>query len=304
MGNGDLADEKHDTVPQRNTLRRFIVDAAISAIVTLVMTAVIWGFIGSFHGMAMWLLIPFGPVLPMLLFSAPVVVAFYGFVKLRAGIMIGPIALVTAFVAWASHYSSGSDRAVHAFVTQSIVPASRPHNVLMTEGGDSYCDIACIHILASSPHSMARKNIRTKGWQLFRRGPGEACLSDAERRSMAMFLEAGFPDLCAIETNVPDVADGLLVRERHLARSHTAAAGLPSAFGGSIYEIIERVDGKDRILGRRVAGHMLSLPVPNAVASFSGGLISEKYIDIGPRIDPKEFLANAIGTTPEKLFRP
>jgi hypothetical protein len=278
-----------------------IMDAAISATLTCVITAVVWSFVGSFDGMAMWLLIPFAPVIPILLFGAPVIVALYGLVKMRAGVVIGPMALVAASLLWASYYGPASDRAVRAFATQSIEPASRAHNVLMTEGGDGHCDIACVRILASSSHSFARKNTITNGWQLFRRGEGGACLTDAQRQSMSMFVQAGFADMCAMQTNLPDVADGLLVRERHLPRSQSSAAGLPSAFGGSIYEIIERVDGKDRILGRRVAGHM-RLPVPAAVAVFSGGIISEKYIDIGPRIDPKEFLANAIGTSPDELY--
>ena len=294
-----MTEEAQNTPPARNTLRRIIIDAAISAIVTSVVTAVIWIFVGSFDGMAMWLLIPFGTILPVLIFGAPAVVMFYGFVKLRVGFMIGPIVLVTAIVALASYYMSASDRAVRAFATQSLEPASRPHHVLMMDGGALICDILCAHILGSSSYSLARKS--NKGWQLFRRASAEACLGDAERRSMATFLQAGFPDMCAIQTNVTDVPDGLIVGERHLSRSQSAAAGLPRAFGGSIYEIVERVDGKDKILGRRVAGHMM-LPVPGAVAVFSGGLMSEKYIDIGPRIDTKEFLANATGTSVAKLF--
>jgi len=296
-----LADEKQDTARQRNTLGRIIADAAISAVMTFVVTAVMWGVIGSFGGMAMWLLIPFAMVIPVLLFGIPVVVALYGVAKMRAGVVIGPLLLMAAPLVWASHYSAASDRAVRAFVTQSIEPASRPHHLLMTEGGDVHCDVACVRILASSSYSIARKSIRTRGWLLYRRGQGDDCLKGAERQSMSAFLQAGFPDMCAIQTELPDVADGLLVRERHLPRSQSTAAGLPRAFGGSIYEIIERVDGKDRILGRRIAGSM-RLPVPSSVAAFSGGLIAEEYIDIGPRIDPKEFLANMVGVSSDKLY--
>jgi hypothetical protein len=102
------------------------VDAAISAVVTVVVTVVIWGVIGSFGGMAMWLLIPFAMVIPVLLFGIPFVVALWGLVKMRAGVVIGPLMLVAASFLWASHYSADSDRAVRAFVTQSIEQASRP----------------------------------------------------------------------------------------------------------------------------------------------------------------------------------
>jgi hypothetical protein len=295
-----LTDQKQDTA-RHYIPGRIIVDAAISVAVTLVLTAIVWGVIGSFDGMAMWLLIPFAMVIPVLLFGTPVVVVLWGLVKMRAGIVIGPLVFLAASLVWASHYSAASDRAVRAFATQSIEPASRPHHLLMTEGGDAHCDIACIRILASSSYSLARKNMRTSGWLLFRRGQGDDCLKGAERESMSTFRHAGFPDMCAIQTDLPDVLDGLLVRERHLPRSQSTAAVLPSAFGGSIYEIIERVDGKDRILGRRISGSM-RLPVPNSVAVFSGGLITEEHIDIGPRIDPKEFLANVVGISTDKPY--
>jgi len=251
----------------------------------------------------MWVLIPFAPVLPVLLFGAPIAVMLYGLLRMRTGIVTGTVLLVAICVAWAAHFTRASDRAVHAFVTQSIEPASRAHDVLMTDGGDSHCDIACVRVLASSSYSMARGNGVTKGWRLFRRATGEACLADAQRQSMSDFLREGFTDMCAIQTTLPDIADGLLVRERHLGRSGSVAAGLPSAFAGSIYEIIERMDGKDRILGRRIAGAM-RLPVPQAIAVFSFGSISEKQIDIGPRIDPKKFLVQASATASGQPFRP
>jgi hypothetical protein len=121
-----LTDESQDTARHRNTLGRIIVDAPISAVVAVVVTVVIWGVIGSFGGMAMWLLIPFAMVIPVLLFGIPFVVALYGLAKMRAGVVIGPLMLVAASLVWASYYSAASERAVRAFVTQSIEPASPP----------------------------------------------------------------------------------------------------------------------------------------------------------------------------------
>lgn len=165
------------------------------------------------QGGFLWLLLPFANVLPVVLFGIPVLVAFYGLATLRAGFVLGPMLLVASACAAAVVYAHVSDRSVHAFATQSIEPASRPHSVLMTDGGDGECDVDCVRILASSSYSLARRQEQVfKGWRLFRRGDGDACLAEGQRQSAYMFLAAGYGGMCARQSSVPDIADGLLLR--------------------------------------------------------------------------------------------
>jgi hypothetical protein len=284
-----LTGEKQEIAQQTNDRRGIVRDAGVSAVITFAIIVPVWVAVGSVQGGAMWLLIPFAYILPILLFGAPFAVALYGFATLRPGFVLGPILLVSFACAAAMFCMLISDRAVHAFATQSIEPASRPHGVLMTDGGGGECDADCVRILASSSYSLARKaEVVFKGWRLFRRGEGDACLAEGQRQSAAMFLAAGFDGMCAIQSNVPDVPDGLLLRVRHLGRNRTEATGVPAAFAGSVYEIIERTDGRDRLLGRRLDGYV-SLP-------------TEQHVVIGPRIEPEEFLATASKTPADKPF--
>jgi hypothetical protein len=280
-------------------------DAAVSALITLAIIAPVWIGVGSVQGGAIWLLIPFAGILPIVLFGAPFAVAFYGFAALRPGFVLGPILLVSLTCAAGAFFMFVSDRAVHASATQSIEPASRPHGVLMADGGAGGCDAECVGILASSSYSVAHKAEQAfKGWRLFRRGEGDACLAEAQRQSASMFDAAGFRGMCALQSNVPDVPDGLLLRIRHLGRSWWGPTGVPAAFGGSVYEIIERTDGRDRLLGRRLDG-TIALPLPQSVAifiAFSLGLEAERHVVAGPRIEPEGFLAAASRTPSDKPF--
>jgi hypothetical protein len=301
----DLTGEKQEVAQPTGDSRGVTRDAAVSAVITVAIIVPVWIAVGSVQGGAMWLLIPFAPVLPLLLFGAPFAVAFYGFAALRPGFVLGPTLLVSLACAAALFYMLVSDRAVHAFATQSIEPANRPHSVLMTDGGGGECDADCVRILASSSYLVARKaEVVFKGWRLFRRGEGDACLAEGQRQSASMFVAAGFRGMCALQSNVPDVTDGLLLRVRYLGRSWSEATGAPAGFAGAVYEIVERTDGRDRLLGRRLDG-VISLPIPAAVAifiSFSLGLVSEQHVVVGPRIEPQEFLTTASGTPFDKPF--
>jgi hypothetical protein len=293
----DLTDEKRQIAQPADDSPGILRDARVSALITLAIIAPVWIVIGSAQGGAMWLLIPFAPILPILLFGAPFAVAFYGFVALRAGFVLGPILLVSVACAAGALYKFVGERAVRAFATQSIEPASRPHGVLMTDGDDGRCEADCARILASSSYSIARKHEGLfKGWRLLRRGEGEDCLAEGQRQSASMFLAAGFGGMCALQSDVPDVTDGLLLRVRH-GRNWVA-------FAGSEYEIIERTDGRDRLLGRRLEG-TIHLPIPQSVAIFiaySLGLEAERHVDAGPRIEPEQFLAIASRTPSDKPF--
>jgi hypothetical protein len=298
-----LTSETQETAQQSNDRHGILRDAGVSAVITFAIIVAVWVAVGSVQGGAMWLLIPFAKILPVLLFGAPFAVAFYGFAALRPGFMLGPVLLVSLAGTAAVFYMLAGEQAVHASATQSVEPASRPHSVLMTDGDSGACDAECVRILASSSYSVAHKTEPAfKGWRLFRRGEGDACLGESQRQSASMFVAAGFRGMCAIQSNVPDITDGLLLRVRHLARG--AATDLPAAFAGSVYEIIERTDGRDRLLGRRLDGYV-SLPIPAAVAifiSFSLGLVTEQHVVSGPRIEPQEFLATAGNTPSDKPF--
>ncbi len=282
-------------------LRRFLRDVLVSAVVTFAATGAVWGLIGSIDGPALWLYVPFASVLPALIFGVPVLVVLFGVAKMRLGIAIGPTLLVAVLCTAVSLFRQNGDEAVRAFATQGLEPASQTHSVLAIEGNDDTCNIACIRILATLPYALARKNELSRDWVLFKRGEGDACLANDRWQSTLEFLEAGYRGMCAIQTTMPEIGDALVARERHVSGSRSVAAGLPRAFGGTVHEISERTGGEERLLGRRARGG-LGGPVPNAVAMFGFGAKAEQFIDVGPKIDLKEFLAWAVGTPSSELY--
>lgn len=264
-------------------------DIAVSAIMTLVFGGMAWSFLAAFQGPAIWLLVFIYPLAIVMIYAVPVVAVLYGLVKMRLGLVLGPVLLVAGLVAFAGYYVRASDSAVRALATQSIEAASRPYDVLMMEGGNTFCNEACIHVIASSSYTVALKNNSSRNWQLFRRAQGDVCVAEAQKQVALMFAQVGHADMCAVRSEVPDIVNGLLFRTRHLGRN-SEAAGLPSAFAGSVFEIMERSEGKDRVLGRRFEG-WIHWPMPSTVQIFSG--LSEQRIDIGPAINQAEFLAVA-----------
>jgi hypothetical protein len=301
----DLTSETQKIARDGNNLHGIMRDATISAAIVCAITLPICAAVGSVQGGAMWLLLPFVYILPFLMFGAPFAVAFYGFAMLRTGFVLGPLLLVGLVGTAGMLYMRIGDSRVRAFATQSVAPASRPHGVLMMDGNINCETAECERILGTTSYAIAFKAVvGSKGWQLLWRGEGDACLADGQRQSASMFAAAGFGGMCAIQSNVPDIADGLMLRVRHLGRDRSEATGVPAAFAGSVYEIIERMDGRDRVLGRRLDG-FVGLPIPQAVAlfiSFSLGLTAEYHIVSGPRIEPAEFLAAASRTPSDKPF--
>ena len=293
--------ENRARLKDRNGLRRFLRDVLVSAVVTFAATGALWGLIGSVDGLALWLYVPFAGVLPALIFGVPVLVVLFGVAKMRLGIAIGPTLLAAVLFTSVSLFRQNSDVAVRVFATQGLEPASRTHSVLAFEGNDDRCDIACIRILATLPYALAGKNDFSRDWVLFKRGEGDACLANDRWQSTLEFLEAGYRGMCAIHTSSPDIGDSLVARERHVSGSGSVAAGLPRAFTGTVDEISERIGGEERLLGRRLRG-WLGWPVPNAIAIFGFGAKAQQYIDVGPKIDRKEFLAGAVGTPSSELY--
>src|SRR5262249_27740484 len=71
-------------------------------------------------------------------------------------------------------------------------------------------------------------------------------------------------------------------------------------FSGSVYEHFERISGQDRLLARHITGGF--------AADTSDPLLliqrRPKAVDAGPKIDTNIFLANAIKSDPNLLWKP
>ncbi|QND71366.1 hypothetical protein [Tardiphaga robiniae] len=276
-------------------LSRVAKDVLVSVILTFALSSVLWGFLGAFHGPLLWLLLPFGRIIPLLIFGIPASIFVYGLVKLRLGFVLGPL-LLAGVVVTATHVSvTAALTAVNAYATPGLDPPSRPHVVLGFEGSAD-CDVACVRILATSTHTLAFRRDATKEWRLYRRGSGDECETADRWPSKLEFLRAGFLNSCATDSPIPELSDALIIRERVTSGRLTV---LPRLFHGVIHEISERMDGRERLLGRMVSG-TIRFPVPDAVAIFAFGV--ERSISAGQAINTKTFLSAATGIPEAELY--
>jgi hypothetical protein len=289
----------------RNRPKRLVGDIFLSAFLTSGFTIVIWNLMGSVQGAGLWILLltGVGSLAPVLTIGIPAAIAIFGIVTARVGFVVGPTLAVAVFFFAIGHFNQRDKQAITAFATQELAPATRMHNVLAMDGYVQ-CDLVCIRILATSSLVLAGWNQSSNSWIVFRRGEGDACLTDDRLHSTLQFLEAGHRGMCALRTTTTELQDALVIRDR-LSSAKAVVAGLPPSFRGSAVELSERIGGEERLLGRRVIGWVrwrwVQWRVPDAVAVFVFGPSAEERIDVGPKIDAKEFFAAAVGSSSAAL---
>ena len=120
---------------------------------------------------------------------------------------------------------------------------------------------------------------------------GEACRTAERRKSYLEFLEAGFSDLCA-KPDVHPAGDLALVVRMYYSEAWFGSTGampsyVPRSYSGWVYEIYERSDGAERLLGRWLDGHIRPL-------SYWFGLVGLDGWKIGEHFVPAQFYSAAL----------
>jgi hypothetical protein len=281
---------------ERNHILLIFRDAVIALLVLVGLSGAVWalvvgiGIVAYFGG---------GPGLPTLavipVYGVPALVVLYGMVSARLGAILAPMLVAAAASVGSSALRHEDQAAIERFSIAALAPASRAHKVLALDGPDVTCDTACHRIIATSDATLARKSRYSKDWVLFRRG--ERCGDEAQAISALEFLRDGHRDVCEERTTAKDIGDALVLRVRSVPLDPLDAA-LPARFNGIIYEISERIAGKEQLLGRRIVGR-LGAPFPFVIGAFGR---QTETIDLGPKIDDKEFLAIATGMSSEALY--
>lgn len=281
---------------------RFLGDLAISAAISFALSAGWWAFLDSL-GRGGAFMFMFAPLLllalPALVYAPFAIVALYGLIRLRPGLVAGP--LVLAVVAYANSASDLAKRetAIAVAIPAVQAPLMPDHRVLAltNRSSSTQCEAACIRILATTDHVIALTISEIRRWEIYTPASGAIC-SAAENAVLAIeFLEQGYPDKCALKTTAADLAEGLLLRKFVVDQYHHAP-GMPEGFYGTVYELHERISGQDRLLARRVVGG-LNPAGPHSLMAFAK---RSPPIDSGPPLDERQFLATATKIAPAALF--
>ena len=282
---------------------QFVVDVAVSALLTYVLSAVIWGLIDS-GGQgaafaAMWvpgllLLLPVAIAVPFVVF--PILSVASG----RFGLLFGPIILAATIYAVSSLAIRQKEDVIATLTNIAAEPVRADHSLLAL-GDEVGCDQACVKVLATSNHTVALRveDRRVSNWTLYTPATGSACFTKENAKLALDFLQDGFPGKCATQTTIANFDDGLYLRKRTPDPRWWPASDLPEGFTGTVYETFERIDGQDRVLARYMKGAM-------APKTHSLLLVEKRPppIDAGRPVDKYIFLAKAVGENVDWLRRP
>lgn len=288
-----------------NRYARIVAEILLSMVVSIILSAIVWGAIGA-AGVAGLFLLMFSPELVKLLtvsiFAPFVLVSLYGLAKRRLGMVIGPTILgVTAYILSGSIVAQKED-AIAALTAHVATPVGADHTFLAIEGGKTLCDDDCITVIATSTKVVALKqgDARPQQWVIYTQAVGPVCHQEENALLALDFLRLGHPGKCATKTIIADFDNGLLLRRRAVDGRWRIAVDLPDGFHGTVYEYFERLSGQNRLLARHMVGGMdPSLPLPLIIFGRR-----PDPIDAGPKIDERSFLAAAIQRPVDTLSHP
>ena len=178
-----------------------------------------------------------------------------------------------------------------ALEQRQILAPERVHRLVVFDWTRRSCFDQCIELLAKTDYQPAGNLPETAEWAVFEAASGEACYAADRRKSHLEFLEAGFSDLCAARDVRPAGDSALMIRMYYssgwFGSRRTMPSYVPRSFSGWIYEIYERSDGEERLLGRWLNGHIRPL-------SYWFGMVGLNGWKIGERFRPAQFYSAAL----------
>ena len=207
------------------------------------------------------------PLAMLLLFAGPILVFVYGILRGRVGYSIGAALLALGLFGYRSFALMQVAAEAKATVAEASAltiypfkPAKQQHTTVAVV--DSYtspvdhvgCYERCRLVLLSSTYTYAVEDPARQTWHILRlvRDPA-VCSAPEKRESMLDFLALGQVDTCAVESSQAPGADALIIRENQ-SENAPIKRQFPKGFRGNAYELLERIDGKDELLGRIVWG--------------------------------------------------
>jgi hypothetical protein len=270
---------------------QFAGDLVLSIGATIAITSVLNGLLQLRWSILLFPLIPLFPFIPLLVYGGPISVAVYGLWHVRPGFIIGPILLSALYYFSNVEIKQQHEDRIAAFATATLEAPQHPHAVLAIIDGLPRCNDQCRPALASG-RTWAVSRAGQPEWVVFRAGTGADCLRPENVEDTLDFLRSGYANLCAIRTGEAGPDDALVYEQRAI-RPEKPDPDLPNTMTGTVFEIRERLGGRDRLLGRRVEG-LVKSALPDAYGAYTS---RARQVDAGPRIDLNTFTAGALGVS-------
>jgi hypothetical protein len=168
-----------------------------------------------------------------------------------------------------------------ALEQRQILAPSRPHRLVVFDWTRQSCFDQCIELLAKTDYRPAGNLPDTAEWAVFEAARGVACYAVGQRKSHLQFLEAGFSDRCAVREIRPAGDSALMIRMYYssgwFGSRRAMPRYVPRSFDGWVYEIYERSDGSERLLGRWLNGHIRPVSYWFAVVGLNGWKVGERF---------------------------
>ena len=278
----------------RNSPVRLLVDLVLSLAVSFGVTEAIWALPNGLGGLGGLIVGALYVAAPVIIYAGPIAAALYGFASGRFGFVLGPLVIAAGSYFSMSAAIERDLQDANAAALPYQQPVLDDRAVLGLDTSRS-CEEKCRRVIALSDHPVVIAHRHSTKWFLYRQGEGEICMSAENASSALEYLQLGYVGKCELRSAVQDFREGLLFHEWSVDDRHEGPSGVPPRFRGTVYEILERKDGHDRRLGRRLVGGVnASLPATFELFARLFG-IHTPTIDAGPKIDIDQFLADATG---------
>ena len=242
---------------------RFLADFGLSFIITVVLLGIAYLTVGQTP------LLAAAFIMPLIIFGfliGPIVMFVIGVLRGRAGFAAAPVLILVAIFGFryaslqvAAHQAQA---AVDEAATLNVYPfaaPSRQHEVVVIEDSgdnrqDGMCSLTCMQILLLSDYAVAIAD--KMDWRVYRRGHGlDLCRQPVQIKSYIALLATGRAETCIVMTRETPRATVLVIRENQSDDAPVKKL-LPKGVRAWVPEFYERIDGKDRLLGRIVSGRV------------------------------------------------
>ena len=259
-------------------MKKFLIDSLFGVAVS---AAVIGGFALVISGLPLaWVIIlGFSPLLGFIAFTAilggPIAAIFTGAGRSRPGMIFGPLLLLAFLFLGLQGYLWFEYFRLSALEMRQFMSPSKPHDTvfMVTFEGDDVCDGACLQLLSQKSYIVAVGSLEkpSSGFYL---GRGSACVRADVLSSLIAFSRMGYAKQCALKKPMTEIREALIVMRSVDFR-------VPDIFQGQFYQLVERTEGKDRVLGRWISGYI--------------GYINT--LRIGKDFQPYDFYSQALGAS-------